>query len=82
MYYGETESLRYGNVLVKAFDEDHRLVGVGLYFGRGNGKMYLQEEINSPEAQEELKKSIAEACSKIHLYVKWELLKQSNACEG
>ena len=69
MYYCETESLRYGNELIKAFNHEHRLVGVGLYFGRGTGKMYLHEEIDSPEAQSELKKIIAEACP----HVEWEL---------
>ena len=82
MYYCETESLRYGNVLVKVLDKEHRLVGSGAYFGRGNGKVFLQEEIDSPEVQKKLQDSIDEACSKIHLHVKWDLLKQPNASEG
>ncbi len=87
MYYGELESLRYGNVLVKAFDGDHRLVGVGLYFGRGKGKIYLQEEIDSSEDKEALTEAIAKACSEQRkIKVVWELQEepqeQPNASEG
>lgn len=82
MYNCEAESLRNGNVLVKVLDDEQQLVGAGAYFGKGTGIVFLREEINSPEVQEKLQESINEACSKFHLNVGWNLLKQPNASEG
>ena len=60
MYYCEVDSLRYGNVIVKVFDQDHRLVGVGTCFGENDCYMRLHKKIDSPEALEKIRRAMAE----------------------
>lgn len=75
MYHCETENLRGGGTIVKAFDKDDQLVGIGAYFGDDDCCMHMHKKITSPQDQSKLKQAIVEACP----YANWVLDKPSAA---
>ena len=79
MYSCTVESLREWNYLIRVFDKNNHLIGMGSFFGNDQESLHLFLKIESSEAQNELLHSVSVACQQKGLEAEWFLVQPDNS---